>query len=137
MEGHEGSALASVKDRSGLSRELTYPADDVKRSDLSAVQAVCECGWRSPYFSAPGAEYIPFMVVLPPHSKAKAETLWQEHIDHVRALQQQGQLLAQPLRRARAVQRVRLPDWTCPGCEVVYGREPSECPACGRKAVQP
>jgi hypothetical protein len=54
--GHETYAIALVTrdncdPESGLYRELQYPNDKEKRSDIRRLACGCECGWRSSHFA--------------------------------------------------------------------------------------
>ncbi|HLF10108.1 MAG TPA: hypothetical protein VJA26_02750 [Gammaproteobacteria bacterium] len=85
--GHEGFAVALVP-RDGcdvaskLYRELDYPTDDVARTDIAAVKAGCECGWRSPNlpFLRDAAEWYPFCVTLSEHDEERLRRQWVDHV---------------------------------------------------------
>jgi hypothetical protein len=95
---HEGYAKAYVTDNGSL-RELGFPQDVQDLARVEFVSAACECGWRSPRFYTPRAQYVPFIVCLPAEDDEKVHALWKEHIAHVRALQRVGLPLTRPLHR--------------------------------------
>jgi hypothetical protein len=86
---HEGWAVALQKDersefaRDGYFRELGYPKDDKDNIRVDAVQAGCDCGWRSARFKVlPGdVEWMPFVALCSPTIEERIHTLWRAHID--------------------------------------------------------
>lgn len=90
LHGHEGYAVAliereSVSKGSRLYRELAYPTDSAECRELAAVQAGCECGWRSPYLpylrERQRAYWVPYSLILGEVDEERVYQLWKEHAD--------------------------------------------------------
>ena len=82
VEGHEGYVIGLRRGeglaRNCLYRELGYPEDD-KETAVHAVQAGCDCGWRSPRFQIT-ARWFPFVVDTDEDTEATLKDLWEAHI---------------------------------------------------------
>lgn len=88
---HEGYVKALVflegtDPASRCYRELGYPLDKDRRDDIQAIQAGCDCGWRSarwrprPWWNKdekPG--YTPYIAYVSPQDTDQARDLWTKH----------------------------------------------------------
>lgn len=81
---HEGFAVGVValEPGSSLFRELRFPWDDQPLGGIIALQAACDCGWRSSRFQPRDpAKWYPFAVALSERDDARARELWHEHVE--------------------------------------------------------
>lgn len=86
--GHEGFVVAYVNrdgcdDGSLLVRELLYPSDATGRSDIQAISAGCECGWRSSHrlrTSRSDWHWFPYTAAVSDADEGWACALWSAHV---------------------------------------------------------
>lgn len=86
--GCEGFLVACVHllDRDGrelveIYRELSYPLDDQRRTDIRSVAAGCECGWRSSHWRPEhGGSWSPFSFFGNEKDEDRAADLWDGHV---------------------------------------------------------
>lgn len=79
---HEGHAVALVDHGApGRFRELGYPHDAKPCTLLAAVQAGCDCGWRSPRIAATSARWDPFCVTVSDFDEGRLVRYWRAHVD--------------------------------------------------------
>lgn len=89
---HEGYLVGFVvrdgcRDDDPLLRELEYPRDNCDRTDVRAIAAACECGWRSPRWRARVVEWSPYCVWASEADEERGRQLWSEHDEHEWRLQ--------------------------------------------------
>jgi hypothetical protein len=93
LPGHEGWPVALQRDeKQGLARDehfrpLSYPLDAEPGLRVDAVQAGCDCGWRSPRRVIPSwwAKWFPFTVEVPDHIENDLRAEWLAHVAQVTA----------------------------------------------------
>ena len=82
--GHEGFVVALRKDSWRLVDVLSTDRDQVP----SALQAACDCGWRSAYLAPPvGSVFRSGSVSTADYIQLVARELWLEHVNHMQATQ--------------------------------------------------
>lgn len=97
--GHEGwlAGFVHKENAPSLLRELGYPDDSRERTDVCALAAACECGWRSPHFrprytiGGPICEWSPFIVHAAASDEDKARLLWAAHVQSHRPRQSRAE----------------------------------------------
>lgn len=88
---HEGYVVGLVEEETVGTyvrlRELAYPKDEYRLSQVGYFQSACECGWRSRRFVAPvKAECSPFRLELgDPAMEEEARQLWRGHCESERS----------------------------------------------------
>jgi len=78
----EGYVVGLVKDDGGWRLRELRDTEPIARVDQ--VQIACDCGWRSPVFTAPvGTDYFPSCTTLGggEDSEAAAYAIWREHVE--------------------------------------------------------
>lgn len=109
--GHEGWTIGLQRDvERGLARDLTFralapPADHKPGAHIDAIQAGCDCGWRSERIEVRRGEvsWQPFSPAVPGPLEAKLLAAWRVHVDDVALRRLEGSTeLQEMVKRARA-----------------------------------